>query len=279
MKAATQCLPCVKRLVHQTVELATSDPKLRREARRMALGMLEREFSLDTVPAAISTRLQAELNEFLGNPDPYRAMKKRELKIARKLYSKLPKSYVRDLRARIELAAVGNVLDYFKDPSELARDVKRKPEFAVDDIEKFERSLGRATEVLYLADNTGECFFDLPLVKRLRKSAHVAYVVKGAPIQNDLTLGDLKASGIAREFGEVLTTGAAMVGLDAGRASGEFMLRFRAADLIVAKGMGYYETLSELPARGKVFCILQAKCEPVARSLGAKKGDFVASLR
>lgn len=271
-------MPCLKRLVRQTIGLATGDPELRRESERMAFDTLGREFTLDEVPAAISTRMHARLGDFLGNPDPYRAMKRLELKIAKKLFQKIPKGYGRGLRSRIELAALGNVLDYFKDPNELARELRHKPEFAVDDVEKFEGYLGKATEVMYLADNAGECFFDLPLVKGLRGTAHVAYVVKGGPIQNDLTLRDLEASGIAHEFGEVLTTGAPMVGLDVGRASSEFMLRFRAADLVVAKGMGYYETLSELPARGNVFCILQAKCDPVARSLGVKKGEFVAKL-
>jgi uncharacterized protein with ATP-grasp and redox domains len=43
--------------------------------------------------------------------------------------------------------------------------------------------------------------------------------------------------------------------------------------------MGYWETLSELPARGKVFHLLKAKCGPVARSLGVPLNSYVALLR
>lgn len=47
----------------------------------------------------------------------------------------------------------------------------------------------------------------------------------------------------------------------------------------LAKGMGYWETLSELAARGKVFYLLRAKCQPVASSLGVALNGYVALLR
>ena len=53
----------------------------------------------------------------------------------------------------------------------------------------------------------------------------------------------------------------------------------KAADLVLAKGMGYWETLSELPAEGKVFHLLKAKCRPVAASLGVSLDSYVAWLR
>jgi hypothetical protein len=49
--------------------------------------------------------------------------------------------------------------------------------------------------------------------------------------------------------------------------------------LVLAKGMGYWETLSELPAQGKVFYLLKAKCKPVADSLGVALNSYVALLR
>ena len=40
------------------------------------------------------------------------------------------------------------------------------------------------------------------------------------------------------------------------------------ADVVFAKGMGNYETLSELPQEGRFFYIFRGKCPPVVRSLG-----------
>ncbi len=56
--------------------------------------------------------------------------------------------------------------------------------------------------VLYLADNAGEVFFDLPLVRWMRQWASVAYVVKAAPVQNDVTLEDVRRTGLEAELGE-----------------------------------------------------------------------------
>jgi hypothetical protein len=59
----------------------------------------------------------------------------------------------------------------------------------------------------------------------------------------------------------------------------ELNREFAAADLILAKGMGYYESLSELPTEGRVFYCLKAKCQPVADSLGVLLNSYVALLR
>jgi len=48
---------------------------------------------------------------------------------------------------------------------------------------------------------------------------------------------------------------------------------------VLAKGMGYWETLSELPAQGRVFHLLKAKCQPVADSLHVALNSYVALLR
>ena len=54
---------------------------------------------------------------------------------------------------------------------------------------------------------------------------------------------------------------------------------YEAAELVFAKGMGYWETLSELPAKGRVFHCLVAKCQPVADSIGVPLNSYVAMLR
>jgi len=77
----------------------------------------------------------------------------------------------------------------------------------------------------------------------------------------------------------VITTGTATPGIIFSQASDEFKREFQSADLIFAKGMGYYESLSELPAQGKVFYCLMAKCQPVADSLKVPLNSYVALLR
>jgi len=85
--------------------------------------------------------------------------------------------------------------------------------------------------------------------------------------------------GLTKDLPQVITTGTDTPGVDMVQASTEFKAAFKAADLVISKGMGYWETLSELPAEGKVFYLLKAKCQPVADSLNVALNSYVALLR
>jgi len=45
--------------------------------------------------------------------------------------------------------------------------------------------------------------------------------------------------------------------------------------LIIAKGMGNFETLTEYSHSKPVFVLLKAKCVPIARELNVKQGSLV----
>jgi hypothetical protein len=151
--------------------------------------------------------------------------------------------------------------------------------FIIVDLQQFEAKLKEASKVLYLADNVGEIYFDLPLVRKMRQLVDVRYVVKPSPVQNDATVEDIKQAGLEGEFVVVITTGIASPGVILDWASDQFKQEFKEADLVFAKGMGHYESLSELPGQGKVFYCLMAKCRPVANSLGIPLNSYVAMLR
>ena len=176
-------------------------------------------------------------------------------------------------------AVRGNAIDFFKDLMTIEEDLARPVVFAIDKTVGVEKKLEAVESILYLADNAGEVLFDLPLVRRLQDFAPVTYVVKESPVQNDVTLADLDSFGLAKELPRVITTGTDTPGVDMAVASDEFKAEFETADLVLAKGMGYWETLSELPAQGKVFYLLKAKCQPVANSLGVALDSYVALLR
>ena len=277
MKAGPECFDCLRHLAQMTIEFATKDPKLKLEAQEAVNEVLSR-FSLELIPTQLSNEFHRAIKRITGNPDPYREWKDKEIEMARRVYRSIQLT-AENFRKCVELAAIGNVLDFFVGEEPLKRVVGSKPSFVIDHVSLVERRLGGVHRILYLADNAGEVFFDLPLVKELRKQGEVIYAVKGGPVQNDLTLEDLKRSGLSEEFGEVITTGTDSVGVDLREASREFREEFERAELVVAKGMGYYETLSELPPEGKIFYILKAKCDPVARSLGVGVDSYVAMQR
>lgn len=275
MKARPECMECLQKLVRQTIELATPDPELRAVIEKEAMKVLER-LSPEVLPTDLSNEFHPIIKKLSGNPDPYRGRKLQEMKVARLAFSKITPN--ENLRRCVEIAALGNAVDFFVAPHVLNHELSGRPKFAIDDIAKLESRLKGAKEVLYLADNAAEVFFDLPLVKALSKHAKVIYAVKSAPVQNDLTLDDLRRAGLEDSFENIIEA-PATVGIYLDKSSPEFRAVFNGADLVVAKGMGNYETLSELPQRGRFFYIFRAKCGPVASSLDVNIGDYVAMLK
>lgn len=278
MKASESCYECLQRLACQAAELATNDEQIKAGALEKGLNVLKDSFSCDVVSIVIATRIHDVVKEATQNRDPYREMKDVETAVARGLFDDIGLE-CKSFRSCLKLAALGNAIDFFR-PIEVAKkDLEGRVDFAIDDSGQFEAKLRVASKVLYLGDNAGEVFFDLPLIRWLRRFVQVIYVVKAAPVQNDVTLEDVRRAGLESEFGDIITTGTATPGIDFSSASEKFKHEFDNADLVFAKGMGYYESISELPAEGKIFYCLKAKCQPVADSLGVPLNSYVALLR
>ena len=279
MKAASECYQCLCRLVRQAAGLATNDDELKSKAIGEGLRIVDENFSADVVTIAIATKIHQAVKEITANPDPYRTVKDEEIRISRELISEVSPAYPQDFKGYLALSALGNVIDFFRDFDTIRGDMRNQVEFLIDDSDSFEKRLKKAKRVLFLADNAGEVFFDLPLLKWMARFTPVTYVVKGSPVQDDTTREDLRIAGIERELDRVITTGCATPGVLLHLASDEFKREFAMADLILAKGMGYYETLSEFPGDGRILYSLMAKCQPVADSLGVPLKSYVAMLR
>lgn len=279
MQAQQACYPCLERLIRRTADLAADTPEGRARAAAAGLAVVAREFTPGVIPARVAAMAQRAVRSVSGNGDPFLPVKRKEMTVAAELAARLQQRYGADPRSLITLAAVGNSLDFFRELSEVEKEVEEKVFFAIDDIGVAIERLAGSKRVLYLADNAGECFFDLPLLVFLRRTAVVVYAVKEAPVQNDLTIRDLEREGVLERFQPVITTGTDSPGLDWEQASAAFKKELAAADLIIAKGMGYYETLPVLNLGRPVFYLLKAKCGPVAEDIGVAVNSYVAMLK
>jgi uncharacterized protein with ATP-grasp and redox domains len=72
---------------------------------------------------------------------------------------------------------------------------------------------------------------------------------------------------------EVIANGSDAPGTILESCSQNFRNRFEKADLIIAKGQGNYETLSNVDKN--IFFILKVKCQVIARDIGCEVGDMV----
>jgi hypothetical protein len=277
MRILPVCYDCLERLVELTVSLATSDPDLQERARRASREIIRQEAGAEAIPALIATRFHRVIREITGNPDPFLPRKQQETELLARLYRRVaPDAPPTDLAALLALAATGNALDFFRPAGEVAGDIIKESAFAVSHLEALQNLLDRRVGLLlFLADNAGEQHFDLPLVRRLRNLGwEVVYVVKGGPVQNDLTREDLAASGLLEALAPVADTGAQTVGLILQEASSAFRRLYRRASVIVAKGMGHFETMGRL-GDPRLFFLMQAKCAAVAQALDVPTNSFL----
>ncbi|MGD0355303.1 MAG: ARMT1-like domain-containing protein [Dehalococcoidia bacterium] len=279
MRISRECRECLLRLADQASRLAAGDGAVRAGARQEAERVLEEKLKPGSISIVVATAMHAAVKEASGNPDPYRRMKDVEIETARRLFDLVRDSYKEGFVSYLKLAALGNAIDFFRPIEEVRQEIqKNRLIFAIDDSRLLESKVKESHNILYLADNAGEIYFDLPLLKLMRQYSRVVYVVKQDPVQNDITLDEIRKAGLEQEAGEVMTTGTATPGIDFSQASDDFKRAFESADFVFAKGMGYYETLEELPAEGRIFFCLKAKCRPVARSLKVPLNSYVALL-
>ncbi len=275
MKICPECHDCLSRLVELTVAQATRDPGLQQSARRAALTIMARELNPAAIPAGIANRIHQAIMAITGNPDPFAARKAAATAFCARSFQEISGPYDGGLESLLRLAAAGNALDFFREEAEVTRELTSPVEFGIAELDHFRRRLAEPPGlILYLADNAGEQFFDYPLVAYLRGLGwQVLYVVKAGPIQNDLNREDLYASGLGEKLSPLADTGARTVGLELAQASRAFLELYGQARIILAKGMGHFETLSHL-ADPRLYFLLQAKCSPVARALGLAPGAF-----
>lgn len=111
----------------------------------------------------------------------------------------------------------------------------------------FLSELTAARRLVFLTDNCGEVVMDKLLIELLHErypSLHITVLVRGAPVLNDATMEDAAQIGLDALPGvTVMGNGNSLAGTALGRLSPAAESAISAADLILAKGQGNYETL------------------------------------
>jgi hypothetical protein len=273
------------------IKEATNDPSLQFKAMSALLDFLTEEFKPTANPAYLGTQRDRIVKRITGNQDPY-AEKKRisnqnalgMLPLAKNLISD---GSSRELRFRkgCLCSIVGNVMEFdipdnpfeYTDLQKLIQ--RAEEDLAIDEIAKIFDKVRKAKNILYLADNAGEIVFDTLLVQELKKlGAHVTVAVKGGPVINDATMEDAKHVGMHEVADDIITTGTDAVGLIISECSDEFLSVYNSADFVVAKGMGYAETITEIDLASPHALLLRTKCSPVANFFKVSLGRNVAKL-
>lgn len=287
MKASIECYPCLMGQVLSTVNLCSLNDKEKKDVMVHALNLLA-ACSDEIYPQEIVFKVNKYIRHrfpHLGEPfDPYREIKSQSRQLALQFYESI-REQMSGVEDRIEFgvkcAALGNIIDFgakthgnLDVEGELAK--LHELDFAVYDYPQFSDCLQTARTILYIGDNVGEDVFDKALVSEIRNKysdIDIDFAVREQPVINDVTRADVGEIGMG-DVARVLSSGSVYPGTILSETTVEFQQLFRDADMIISKGQGNYETLSD-EQHSNLFFVLRAKCSKVADSLKVGKGAMI----
>ena len=275
MKSYLDCYPCFFTQAIRTSRMITSDDKkIWQILNEVSLSLPEIHFG--ATPPEIGREVYRIISKRTGIKDPYRKIKEKCTRQALSLYPELKKlinSSEDRLMTAIRISIAGNIIDFGANfDFDLKKDVGTilSQDFSINHYREFCEALDKARKILYLADNAGETVFDRFLIEEINKP--VIYVVRAHPIINDATREDALLAGIDK-VAEIVSSGCDAPGNILKFCSDEFLKVYRSADLIISKGQGNYEGLSDEDR--PIFFLLKTKCHVIARDIGIDEGSIV----
>jgi uncharacterized protein with ATP-grasp and redox domains len=262
MKVGARCGYCLLHRGYRQILRSTDDEAVRKEAIGALLHLMADMYGDEAVPSVIGAERDRLIHRITGCPDPYAELKKQANQTALEILPSFETLVAAQpdgerLTKAALIACLGNIIEYdvpghSADVDDVLENIEDEV-FTIDDLDPFKDLLRAGVNLLYLTDNAGEIAFDRLVVRELRSlGCRVTVAVKGGP---SLTVG-VNLSGVSREFLEA----------------------YGSADVILAKGMANWETLTEYEAPCPTLFLFRAKCEPVAAAVGVSLRENVAKL-
>jgi len=275
MKTYLDCLPCFMYQALRAGRIATNDENKIKHLID-SVGNMIKDIPMDNTPPETGDIIYREVRKITGVYDPYKKIKEANINEALSLYPELKKIVYASknrLLTAIRIAIAGNVIDLGVNKEfNIIKDLEKtlRQDFAILHFNEFVTQLEKAKSVLYLGDNAGESVFDKILIEELEKA--VTYAVRDIPVINDVTLKDAIDSGLD-EVAEIISSGTSAPGTILDLCNNTFLERFYRADMVISKGQGNYEGLSNVDR--SVFFLLKAKCKVIANDLKVQENDIV----
>lgn len=288
MKTCLDCIPCFFKQALDASRIAGADAPAQRnilnEVARIIPG-----FRLEASPPEMARIIYKIVCEMTGVEDPYAHIKEESNRFALNIYDHLiqkVKCSDDPVFTAVELAIAGNIIDYgVKNSLNVNEELDK---FLSDEERLIQRegarffqdgtflsALKNAKNILYLADNAGEIVFDRVLLEVIRKQfpkIKIWFAVKEKPAINDALMKDAVACGLP-DAAEVISSGSDAPGTLLEYCFESFLEIFRNADMVISKGQGNFETLSD--ADRPIFFLLLAKCPVIADHIGCQLGDVI----
>ncbi len=194
------------------------------------------------------------------------------LSIEKTLYRRI-EAAENPLHRAVQFAFLGNYIDFgaVSDISEtkVLELVENADNFSFNEAEfsYFQKELNHTKTLIFLTDNCGEIVMDKLLLCQLSKQyphLSIEVVVRGRDVLNDATIEDARQIGLDSLF-PVISNGCGIAGTVLSRIDEAVRKKIESADMVIAKGMGNFETLKGC---GKnIYYWFMCKCEKFCRML------------
>jgi len=273
LKTYLDCIPCFLRQALAAARRSTDNETIQRHVLN-SVSFIIPDLALDATPPEIAQQVYRVVHEITGNNDPYTEAKKYANQSAMSLYARMKDivDYSDDtLETACKLAIAGNAIDLGAraEFGSIYSIIEESAGYQLDPehYRHFKESIGQSNLILYITDNAGEIVFDRILIEQLLriKKLKIVCVVREKPIINDATLDDALQVGLDK-VATIVSSGSDAPATILSQCSPELMSCYHAADLIISKGQGNYESLSNRTE--SIFFLLKVKCPVIARDSG-----------
>ena len=172
------------------------------------------------------------------------------------------------LRMAVQFAAAGNFIDFGAmttvDEDKLRQFLDTAAAMQIDSalLARLHHELLRARSLVLFTDNCGEIVADKALLRvigQMNPALRITVIVRGQPALNDATLEDARQVGLDTVCHAVLGNGCGVAGTVLSRLPQDAAAAVTAADLLIAKGQGNYESLCGCGLN--LFYIFMCKCQ------------------
>lgn len=284
MNPHIECIPCLVRQAYritEILELSTKDQKTILDEVMTLLATNE----LNRSTPFFTHQIWNIIKNYTDNPDPYKVIKNyynEKMQHEAIFIKDLVTESAKPFRTALKTAITGNIIDFGSrhDINEELimqeiSSINSRPLY-IDNHNALKKQIQKSNNLLYLGDNCGEIVFDkifIEQIKKLNPFLKVTFAVRGEPVINDITREDAFQVGMDK-VAEIIDNGFDAPGTELDHSSDAFRELFFKSDLVISKGQGNYESLSEVN-RNDIFFLFMVKCNAVAHQTKAEKGSLV----
>lgn len=287
MKIWPDCIPCISKMALEVMRTAIKDETLISKilTEILELKPLRGEDYSITSPE-LTREVWLKIRKFSTIEDPLKIKKEEQNRMAITISPRAKEIIERNgdpVGEALKLSILGNSIDAMVGMGGTTGEeiVKLLQDSWIDAeaVEELKKKIFKARKIIYLGDNCGEIVFDKLFIETLRKfsNAEIIYITRTVPILNDALLEDALSIGM-NEVARVMENGIPepFPGTVIEKVSEEVRGLIERSDLVISKGLGNYDSLSEDDhLHGKISFLLRGKCYPSCAAHGAPFGSLI----